>query len=244
MIEVINLNLSYKRKKILKNLNFALNQGDTLSILGANGSGKSTLLRAMLGFLAYEGEIKIDGKSVRSYAKKELAALIAYVAQTHALSYEYSVLDIVLMGALHRTGLFSNFSAADVNLALNSLEKMGILELKNEPYTKISGGQRQLAYIARALTQKARIIFMDEPTTGLDFGNQIKLLEMMKMLKDDGYTFVQTTHYPRHAQFVSNLVLLLKNGEILKFGRCDELINSANIDKIYGINYEKYADKL
>ena len=222
MIEIRNLKFGYKDKNILNGISFSIKKGDTLSILGANGSGKS----------------------VRSYEKKELARLIAYVPQTHAPSYEYSVFDIVLMGALCRTSLFSNFSLADKKLAEYALERMGILELKDELYTRISGGQRQLAYIARTLVQGAKVIFMDEPTTGLDFGNQIKLLEMIKTLKDEGYTFVQTTHYPRHAKFVSNLVLFLKDGKILDFGKCDELINPSNIDKIYGIDYQKYEDKL
>ena len=212
MIEIRNLKFGYKDKNILNGISFSIKKGDTLSILGANGSGKSTLLRIMLGFLKFEGTVNICGKSVRNYEKKELARLIAYVPQTHAPSYEYSVFDIVLMGALCRTSLFSNFSLADKKLAEYALERMGILELK--------------------------------PTTGLDFGNQIKLLEMIKTLKDEGYTFVQTTHYPRHAKFVSNLVLFLKDGKILDFGKCDELINPSNIDKIYGIDYQKYEDKL
>ena len=236
MIEIRNLKFGYKDKNILNGISFSIKKGDTLSILGANGSGKSTLLRIMLGFLKFEGTVNICGKSVRGYEKKELARL--------APSYEYSVFDIVLMGALCRTSLFSNFSLADKKLAEYALERMGILELKDELYTRISGGQRQLAYIARTLVQGAKVIFMDEPTTGLDFGNQIKLLEMIKTLKDEGYTFVQTTHYPRHAKFVSNLVLFLKDGKILDFGKCDELINPSNIDKIYGIDYQKYEDKL
>ena len=235
MIEIRNLKFGYKDKNILNGISFSIKKGDTLSILGANGSGKSTLLRIMLGFLKFEGTVNICGKSVRSYEKKELARLIAYVPQTHAPSYEYSVFDIVLMGTLCRTSLFSNFSLADKKLAEYALERMGILELKDELYTRISGGQRQLG---------AKVIFMDEPTTGLDFGNQIKLLEMIKTLKDEGYTFVQTTHYPRHAKFISNLVLFLKDGKILDFGKCDELINPSNIDKIYGIDYQKYEDKL
>ncbi|WP_258034140.1 ABC transporter ATP-binding protein [Campylobacter concisus] len=112
------------------------------------------------------------------------------------------------------------------------------------PYTRVSGGERQLAYIARTLVQGAKVIFMDEPTNGLDFGNQIRLLEMIKALGDEGYTFVQTTYYPRHAKFVSSLTLFIKDGEILAFGRSEQLINAENIDKIYGINYEKYEDRL
>ena len=244
MIEVRNLHFAYRDKPILKRISFSIKKGDTLSILGANGSGKSTLLRIMLGFLKFKGGVLIEGKSVRDYGKRELASLVAYVPQTHAPLYDYSVFDVALMGALCRTPLFSSFSAADKKLAEQALEKMGIAHLKNMPYTKISGGQRQLAYIARTLVQGAKVIFMDEPTNGLDFGNQIKLLEMIKSLKDEGYTFVQTTHYPRHAKFVSNLTLFLKDGEILAFGESEKLINTENIDKIYGINYERYKDKL
>ena len=244
MIDVKNLHFAYRDKPILKGISFSIKKGDTLSILGANGSGKSTLLRIMLGFLKFKGGVLIEGKSVRDYGKRELASLVAYVPQTHAPLYDYSVFDVALMGALCRTPLFSSFSAADKKLAEQALEKMGIAHLKNMPYTKISGGQRQLAYIARTLVQGAKVIFMDEPTNGLDFGNQIKLLEMIKNLKDEGYTFVQTTHYPRHAKFVSNLTLFLKDGEILAFGESEKLINTENIDKIYGINYELYKDKL
>ena len=244
MIDVRNLHFAYRDKPILKGISFSIKKGDTLSILGANGSGKSTLLSIMLGFLKFKGEVLIEGKSVSEYGKRDLAKMIAYVPQTHSPSYDYSVFDIVLMGALCRTPLFSSFSRADKKLTEAMLEKMGILELKNEPYTKISGGQRQLAYIARTLVQGAKVIFMDEPTNGLDFGNQIKLLEMIRSLKDEGYTFVQTTHYPRHAKFVSNLTLFLKDGEILAFGESENLINSENIDKIYNIDYERYKDKL
>lgn len=244
LVEVKNLKFAYKKRTILDGLNFIINEGDTLSILGANGSGKSTLLRIMLGFLKFEGEVKIAGKNVSEYSKDSLAKIIAYISQTHAPSYDYTVFDIALMGALCRTSLFSNFSKNDKILAENALEKMGVLHLKDEPYTRVSGGERQLTYIARTLVQGAKVIFMDEPTNGLDFGNQIKLLEMIRLLRDEGYTFVQTTHYPRHAKFVSNLVLFLKDSKILEFGDSDSLINSKNIDKIYGIDYEQYKDKL
>ena len=150
LIEVRNLRFAYQGKPVLKGISFDIATGDTLSILGANGSGKSTLLRIMLGFLKFEGEVLIAGKSVCDYGKRELASLVAYVPQTHAPSYDYSVFDIALMGALCRTPLFSSFSAADKKLAEQALEKMGIAHLKNAPYTRVSGGERQLAYIARA----------------------------------------------------------------------------------------------
>lgn len=142
MIEVRNLHFAYRDKPILKGISFSINNGDTLSILGANDSGKSILLRIMLAFLKFKGEVLIEGKSVRDHGKRELAKMIAYVPQTHAPSYDYSVFDIVLMGALCRTPLFSSFSAADKKLAEQAPEKMGIAHLKNAPYTKVSGGEK------------------------------------------------------------------------------------------------------
>lgn len=244
MILVKDLKFSYKSKEILKGITFEIKSNEILSILGANGSGKSTLLKSMLGFLAFNGEILVDKKHIKSYTKKELARLIAYIPQSSNPAYEYSVFDVVLMGALHKGSIFSSFSKRDEILATRNLEKLGILHLKNEAYTKISGGERQLTYIARALTQEAKIIFMDEPTNGLDFGNQIKLLEMIKGLKNEGKTIVLTTHHPRHAKFVSDRVLFLKNGVIFKIGSKDEAVRTENIDEIYGIKYENFKDDL
>lgn len=130
MIEIRNLKFRYKDKNILNGISFSIKKGDTLSILGANGSGKSTLLRIMLGFLKFEGTVNICGKSVRDYEKRELARLIAYVPQTHAPSYEYSVFDIVLMGALCRTSLFSNFSLADKKTCRVCIGKNGYFRAK------------------------------------------------------------------------------------------------------------------
>lgn len=150
MIDVRNLHFAYRDKPILKGISFSIKKGDTLSILGANGSGKSTLLSIMLGFLKFKGEVLIEGKSVSEYGKRDLAKMIAYVPQTHAPSYDYSVFDIVLMGALCRTPLFSSFSRADKKLTEAMLEKMGILELKNEPYTKIRRSKTTSIYRSHA----------------------------------------------------------------------------------------------
>ena len=240
MIKVENLNFSYGKRQVLKGLSFGIEKGSSVSILGANGSGKSTLLRVMLGFLKFNGLILINGKNLREYSPKQLASIIAYVPQNNFPNYDYTVLDVALMGALNRTSLLSNFSRYDKAFAQECLQKMGIAHLKNEPYTRISGGERQLTYIARALVQRCKVVFMDEPTNGLDFGNQIKILNMIKSLANDGYTMVQTTHHPRHAQFASNLAMLLKNGKILDYASSDKLINAKNMAKIYGLKTNEF----
>lgn len=238
LIDAKNISFSYADKKILNNIDFQLYQGDVLSLVGQNGCGKTTLLKILLGIFKSNGDIKIFSKNINEYKNKELAKLISYVPQTHQIPFDYTVFDVVLMGRLAHVGLFSNYSQKDKEIALKALEKVGITHLKNNIYSQISGGERQLAFIARALTQESKIIFMDEPVTGLDYGNQLKLLKFLKELSSEGYTFVKTTHYPDHALYASNKVMMLKNGQILDVGNIDEKLTSSNIKKLYDVDVE------
>jgi len=238
LIDAKNISFSYGNKQILTNIDFQLYQGDVLSLVGQNGCGKTTLLKILLGIFKSNGEIKILSKNINEYKNKELAKLISYVPQTHQIPFDYTVFDVVLMGRLAHIGLFSNYSLKDKEIALKALEKVGIGHLKDNIYSKISGGERQLAFIARALTQESKIIFMDEPVTGLDYGNQLKLLKFLKELSNEGYTFVKTTHYPDHALYASNKVMMLKNGQILDVGNINEKLTSTNIKKLYDVDVE------
>jgi len=229
----------------LDDLGFELPENRLAFVLGPNGAGKSTLFRILLRLLrADSGEVEVGGRRLESYGPAALAGVISYIPQSSEVPFNFSGRHTVVLGRVTRRGLRASPREADWKAADEALEAVGMTGLGERGIQELSGGERQLAYIARTLVQGAKVIFMDEPTNGLDFGNQIKLLEMIKTLKDEGYTFVQTTHYPRHAKFVSNLVLFLKDGKILDFGKCDELINPSNIDKIYGIDYQKYEDKL
>ena len=238
LIDAKNISFSYGNKKILNNIDFQLYQGDVLSLVGQNGCGKTTLLKTLLGIFKSDGEIKILSKNINEYKNKELAKLISYVPQTNQIPFDYTVFEVVLMGRLAHIGLFSNYSQIDKEIALKALEKVGITNLKDNIYSKISGGERQLTFIARALTQESKIIFMDEPVTGLDYGNQLKLLKFLKELSSEGYTFVKTTHYPDHALYASNKVIMLKNGQILDVGDIDEKLTSSNIKKLYDVDVE------
>ncbi|TLT07699.1 ABC transporter ATP-binding protein [Aliarcobacter thereius] len=238
LIEAKNISFSYKNNQVLDDINFELNQGDILSLLGKNGSGKTTLLKILLGIFKSKGEVKILDKSIKEYSNKELAKLISYVPQTHQIPFDYTIFDVVLMGRLPHIGLFSNYSSKDRDIAIKALEKVGILHLKEKIYSQVSGGERQLAFIARALTQSAKIIFMDEPVTGLDYGNQLKLLNFLKTLSKEGYTFIKTTHYPEHALYASNKVMMLEKGKVLDFGDIEEKLTQENIKILYNIDVE------
>ncbi|TLS72664.1 ABC transporter ATP-binding protein [Aliarcobacter thereius] len=238
LIEAKNISFSYKNNQVLDDINFELNQGDILSLLGKNGSGKTTLLKILLGIFKSKGEVKILDKSIKEYSNKELAKLISYVPQTHQIPFDYTIFDVVLMGRLPHIGLFSNYSSKDRDIAIKALEKVGTLHLKEKIYSQVSGGERQLAFIARALTQSAKIIFMDEPVTGLDYGNQLKLLNFLKTLSKEGYTFIKTTHYPEHALYASNKVMMLEKGKVLDFGDIEEKLTQENIKILYNIDVE------
>ncbi|WP_418179938.1 ABC transporter ATP-binding protein [Aliarcobacter lanthieri] len=238
LIDAKNISFSYQNKEVLNNINFELHQEDILSLIGKNGCGKTTLLKILLGIYKSSGNIKILSKNINEYKNKELAQLISYVPQTHQIPFEYTVFDVVLMGRLAYTNLFSNYSQNDKDITIKNLEKVGILHLKDKIYSQISGGERQLAFIARALTQNAKIIFMDEPVTGLDYGNQLKLLKFLKELAKEGYTFVKTTHYPDHALYASNKVMMLKDGIVLDYGLVDDKLTVENINKLYDVNVE------
>jgi len=238
LIDAQNISFSYSKKEILNNIDFKLYKGDILSLVGKNGCGKTTLLKILLGIYKGKGSIKICQKDISEYKNKELAKLISYVPQTHQIPFDYSVFDVVMMGRLAHINLFSNYSQKDKSIALKNLKKVGILHLKNSIYSKISGGERQLAFIARALTQESKIIFMDEPVTGLDYGNQLKLLKFLKSLANEGYTFVKTTHYPDHALYASNKVMMLKDGEVLDYGSVEKKLSAKNIKKLYNVDVD------
>jgi iron complex transport system ATP-binding protein len=238
LIDAKNISFSYKNKEVLKGVDFQLYQGDVLSLVGQNGCGKTTLLKILLGIYKAKGSIKILEKDIKKYSPKELAKLISYVPQTHQIPFDYTVLDVVLMGRLAHIGLFSNYSNKDKDLAIRCIEKVGITHLKNEIYSQISGGERQLAFIARALVQESKIIFMDEPVTGLDYGNQLKLLKFLKELCQEGYTFVKTTHYPDHALYASNKVMMLKNGKVLDVGDINTKLTTHAIKELYDVDVE------
>ncbi|MFA7083053.1 MAG: ABC transporter ATP-binding protein [Arcobacteraceae bacterium] len=238
LIDAKRISFSYQEKQILNNIDFQLYQGDVLSLVGQNGCGKTTLLKILLGLLKSKGSITILSKQIETYSNKELAKLISYVPQMHQTPFDYTVLDVVLMGRLAHIGLFSNFSLKDKKTALNSLEEIGVRHLIDKTFSKLSGGEKQLVLIARALTQEAKIIFMDEPVTGLDYGNQLKLLKLLKELSKKGHTFVKTTHYPDHALYASNKVLMLKNGKILDEGDIYLKLTQQNIKSLYDVDVE------
>lgn len=237
MIEVKELSFNYKQRKILDNITFSAHSKNLICVLGPNGVGKSTLFRCMLGLTkGYQGEILIEGKNIKKMRIAELAKKIAYIPQSHHPTFNFTVLNTVLMGrTIHLKGV-SNPNIEDEEEALHALDMLGISHLRNRGYAEISGGERQLALIARAIVQKAKILVMDEPTANLDYGNQIRVMMHVKKLAQEGYIVILSTHNPEHAFLYGTKVLMMFNGEIIQSGCPKEIVTEALLEQLYGVH--------
>lgn len=242
-ISVRKLNFSYqtkkRRKEVLKDLSFQIPEGAFVSILGCNGAGKSTLFQCILRTSShYSGDIYVFDKKNQSYSIRELAKKVAYVPQSHHPCFDYRVMDIVIMGTASRCRSFSSPDRKMYEDGLNALERLGVGHLAQAGYTALSGGERQLVLLARALAQQAEVLLLDEPTANLDYGNQIRVMEALQSLSREGYTIVQTTHNPEQAFLFADRILALHNGRVIASGSPKEVIKSETLKKLYKIDVQ------
>ncbi|MCC6141658.1 MAG: ABC transporter ATP-binding protein [Nitrospira sp.] len=236
VLDARDVSFGYGGAPILEGISLSLKKAEVVTLLGPNGSGKSTLLKVLLGIhRCRSGEVRLDGRPLRALAPVDIAKRMAYVPQSHSLSFAYSVFDVVLMGRVMHRSLWSSYSREDRLHAENALERLRIAHLAHRPYTEISGGERQLALIARALAQGADILIMDEPVSGLDYGNQVRLLEQIALLASDGLTFLKTTHFPDHALLIADRVVLLKQGRIVGDGHPQQVVTQDNVRRLYEV---------
>ena len=221
---------------MLNGANLSLSAGEIVSLLGPNGVGKTTLLRIMLGLLVPgEGRVTIGGEPLASFGRRKLAQRLAYVPQSHLAPFPYLVREVVALGRFPAQGLFARAAAEGSESIEAILSGLRIAHLSERAYTQLSGGERQLVMIARALAQGASLLIMDEPLSGLDYGHQIELLRILRGLAAKGYGILMTTHHPDHALMVSTRVATLVTGRIDKDGPPAEVITPEAIQCLYGV---------
>lgn len=242
ILEVKNLSFGYeKNSKVLDGVNLCIEEGSITAILGKNGCGKSTLLDCVIGYNEYnEGQVIIDKEDIKGFSPKELSKKVAYISQNTTINLDYTVLEFILFGRTCHLAFGSAPKEKDYKIAKENAEKLGITHLLSKDINKISGGERQLAFIARALTQESKIIVMDEPTASLDYGNQLRLFEIIMDLKEKGKTIVFTTHNPEHVKLLNCDVAIVNDGRIIQKGNASEIITKESLISLYGEIVKKY----
>lgn len=236
MIEARSLAVGYGRRVVASAIDFTVGTGEVLCLLGPNGSGKTTLFKTLLGLIPpLAGGVVLNGVAIAQQDRRDIARAISYVPQAHAPVFAYSVLDLVLMGRTVHLGPFSSPGAGDTEIALEALQSLGIAALADADATRISGGQLQLALIARALAQDARMIVMDEPTASLDFGNKLIVLDRIKQLAARGFSIVLSTHEPEQVFDLADRVALIVGGELAAIGPPATTLTDERLSRVYGV---------
>ncbi|MDG3043004.1 ABC transporter ATP-binding protein [Roseicyclus marinus] len=224
MIGLTDASLSFGALRLFEGLTLGVPQGRTTAILGPNGRGKTTLLRAMLGFQALDR------------GHRHAPAIIGYVPQHGASQAKLSGLEVVIMGRAARLGLFGQPGPEDVTAAHGALAQVGAENLAELRYDRMSGGQRQMILIARALATGSRVLVLDEPTSALDLGNQSRTLSLIASLgriRDRAILF--STHDPNHALAVADYVVLMMPGGAVLQGPVDRMITPGLMAELYGV---------
>jgi iron complex transport system ATP-binding protein len=238
MLEVHNARFHYDSNQHsgFREVSFSLRTGQVMCVLGPNGCGKTTMLKCLLGlFRLPGGSIWRDGQEISQMTRSAVARIIGYIPQMHQPAFPFSVLDTVLVGRAPHLGFLQSPGETDVQIANSALEALGISHLTNKPYSQLSGGEKQLVTFARVLTQRPALLLMDEPTSHLDFGNQIKVLNLVQELASTGMPIIMTSHFPDHAFLTSSKVAIMKQGTFLDFGPPEKVINEYNMQQIYGV---------
>ncbi len=241
MISVSNLWFSYDgpRRPVLEDLSLEIPANSVTAILGPNGAGKTTLLHLMLGFLSpARGIIRLAGQPQAGYSRREMGRLMALVPQSEHISFNFSALEYVLLGRTPYLQLMEAPRPSDRQVALEALQTVGADFLQGRSITAMSGGERQLVALARALAQQPRILLLDEPTSHLDLGNQRRILRIMRCLSTAGVTVVFTTHDPNVAAGVASYVVLMRQGRVLVAAPTEAALTSDYLSQTYGVPVE------
>jgi iron complex transport system ATP-binding protein len=225
------------RASVFQNVTFSVQPGDVFCLLGPNGIGKSTLLKCLSGILRIrEGRILLDSRDLSEFKLPEIAQRIAYVPQGLTSAFPFRIKDIVIMGRAPHLSILTSPSRKDMDFAYHAMQMAGVIHLADRSCNAVSGGEWQLTLIARALVQEPQILLLDEPTSHLDLGNQMKILKVIKDLASSGMTIMMASHFPDHAFLVSNVVAILNKGQISAIGNPDEVITEKNLKGAYGVD--------
>jgi len=241
-LSVKDLSFAYGQRTVLHNVNFDANSGDFVAVVGPNGVGKSTMFRCILGFLrGYQGQILVDGVDAKSMTRKEFAKCVAYIPQSSEQVFNYTVLELVMMGMAIRLPMFATPGKAEEEQAMEALDQLGIAHLAHQGCSEISGGEYQLVLLARALVQKSKILVMDEPTANLDYGNQYRVMDRIAGLTRNDFIILMSAHDPNQVLLHANRALVIKGGTVFADGAPGEVLDSATMSDLYNIEVHRHT---
>jgi iron complex transport system ATP-binding protein len=233
-----NLSCGYTRKPVLSGIDLTVDAGEFVCLLGPNGSGKTALLKTLAGVLPpLGGRMTLDGRPWGEWSARDRAGRLAYVPQAHAPVFAFKVIDLVAMGRTARWPLWSGPTEVDWKAAERALVVVEMEAFADRLYTELSGGERQMVLIARALAQEARFLVLDEPASSLDFGNQVRMLQTLRRLVREGMGVLMATHHPEHALRCATCVAVVGNGRIQQFGPPEEVLTAARLQEAYRVPF-------
>jgi len=234
VLKVKNLYFSYSNKNVLSDISFRADRGDFICLLGSNGSGKTTLLKSLNGLLkADSGQIYINNKNIENLKQRQIARLIGSVPQENQTIFSYKVKEIVVMSANPHISFVKGPTEKDYLKVYNILNNLGIRNLAEKNFNQISGGERQLVLIARALMQQADILLLDEPNAHLDFKNQHTMMEIMLQLSCRGKIIIAAVHDPNLAYRYCQRALILSEGNLIADGKVKKIMTENNLSRAY-----------
>ncbi|QFQ88788.1 ATP-binding cassette domain-containing protein [Paracoccus kondratievae] len=240
LLAACDLAVGHGDRVLIRGVDLRLAPGKVLCVLGPNGAGKTTLFRTLLGLIpALSGQVLLGADPITRLSRRQIAARLAHVLQALANPFAFTAFDIVLMGAAAQLGAFARPGRPETARAMVAMQDLGIADLAAADHTRLSGGQRQLVLIARALAQDAAALVMDEPTTSLDFANRRHVGQAIRRLAETGRGVILSSHDPDHAVALADEVLLMGREGVVAYGPTEGTMTEANLSRLYGVGIKR-----
>lgn len=245
LIHASGLDVAFGDKAILHGLDFEIENGQWTALLGPNGSGKTTLLRAISGLIPFSGTLKLDGKDISAWSHRALARRVAFVRQTHTISFDFRVMDLVLLGRSPHKSMLSVYNHSDEQLASEALQRLDLTGFEQRSFHSLSGGEQQRVFLAQALVQEADLLILDEPTTFLDVHHQFEFLEHVRTMVEAGTTVIGAIHDLELAARFADRVMVLDRGHLKDSGAPAEVLTAELLASVFRMEarVESHADR-